>query len=376
MDRCDVLIVGGGPAGSSCAGALVRAGLDVLVMDKMAFPRDKVCAGWITPAVIDALALDVDDYRRDHVFQTFSRFRIGLLNGPIIETDHHKPVSFGIRRCEFDDYLLRRSGARLRLGEPVKQLSRSNDGWLVNETIRAPVLIGAGGHFCPVARFLGAHIGTSEPAVMAQEAEFALPAALTPSYGSEEGVPELYFCPDLLGYGWCVRKDGFINIGMGREDNQHLARHVADFLRYLVDNGRIADQPDLHFHGHAYLLYPQSKHKLVDDRVLLIGDAAGLAYARSGEGIRPAVESGLLAAETVLQAQGQYDRDSLSSYRERLRFRLGPGSQADSGLHLPDRLRTLLAGHLLSRPWFVRHIVLDRWFLHSRDTALKLSLPA
>ena len=51
MDQCDVLIVGGGPAGSSCARALGYG--DVVVMDKMTFPRDKACAGWITPAVND-----------------------------------------------------------------------------------------------------------------------------------------------------------------------------------------------------------------------------------------------------------------------------------------------------------------------------------
>ena len=51
MERCDVLVVGGGPAGSSCARALHDAGLDVIVLDRAVFPRDKVCAGWITPQV-------------------------------------------------------------------------------------------------------------------------------------------------------------------------------------------------------------------------------------------------------------------------------------------------------------------------------------
>src|SRR3989304_302592 len=58
MHSCDVLIVGGGPAGSTCAWQLVRAGLDVLVMDKQVFPRDKVCAGWVTPPVGKSLQLD------------------------------------------------------------------------------------------------------------------------------------------------------------------------------------------------------------------------------------------------------------------------------------------------------------------------------
>ena len=61
-ETCDVLIVGGGPAGSTCARTLQRAGLDVLIMDKSVFPRDKVCAGWITPQVVQELDFDVEDW--------------------------------------------------------------------------------------------------------------------------------------------------------------------------------------------------------------------------------------------------------------------------------------------------------------------------
>ena len=67
--RCDALIVGGGPAGSSCAWALRRAGLAVWVLDKSKFPRDKVCAGWITPPVIETLEIDRADYAAHHVLQ-------------------------------------------------------------------------------------------------------------------------------------------------------------------------------------------------------------------------------------------------------------------------------------------------------------------
>ena len=68
-ERFDVIIVGGGPAGSSCARELVRAGLSVAVADRAAFPRDKPCAGWITPDVVTALGLDLADYARAHTLQ-------------------------------------------------------------------------------------------------------------------------------------------------------------------------------------------------------------------------------------------------------------------------------------------------------------------
>ena len=64
MDTCDALIVGGGPAGSTCAWKLRQAGLDVLVMDAAVFPRDKLCAGWITPPVVAELDLDPEAYRQ------------------------------------------------------------------------------------------------------------------------------------------------------------------------------------------------------------------------------------------------------------------------------------------------------------------------
>ena len=99
MDACDVLVVGGGPAGSSCASRLVHAGADVVVIDRARFPRDKVCAGWITPQVVTDLALDVDEYRRDRTFQAITGFRTGLAGPrPAVETRYDRPVSYGIRR--------------------------------------------------------------------------------------------------------------------------------------------------------------------------------------------------------------------------------------------------------------------------------------
>jgi flavin-dependent dehydrogenase len=371
MDRCDVLILGGGPAGSSCAWALRDAGLDVVVMDKAEFPRDKVCAGWITPAVIEALQLDTADYRRQHTFQPITGFRVGLLDGAMLETGYDHPVSFGIRRCEFDDYLLRRSAARLRLGEAVESLSRTAEGWVVNDAIKAPVIVGAAGHFCPVARFLGARVGRSEPAVHAQEVEFQLNVSQQASCAVQAGVPELFFCADLKGYGWCVRKDDFLNIGLGREGSANLSRHVRAFRDSLSRRQLAPADLAPRFQGHAYQLYPHSTRKFLDTGVLLIGDAAGLAYSHSGEGIRPAIESGLLAARTIRAAGGQYSREALAFYGEQLRHRLGPRPARDLSAWLPTAVKSRLAGRLLTRHWFVRRVVLERWFLHRHEPPLE-----
>ena len=185
MDSCDVLIVGGGPAGSSCAWELRRAGLDTVILDKSTFPRNKTCGGWITPAVLDDLEIDRNDYAASGVFQPITGFRTSYMGGQEVETNYGEPISYGIRRFEFDDYLLKRSGARVFQGIPLASFERVADHWVVNNHFKTPLLVGAGGHFCPIAHYLGAD-ARKEVAVVAQEAEFEMSptkAKLVPSKG-------------------------------------------------------------------------------------------------------------------------------------------------------------------------------------------------
>jgi geranylgeranyl reductase family protein len=369
-DSCDVLIVGGGPAGSTCARELKSAGLDVLVLDKSVFPRDKVCAGWITPQVVEELGMDTDDYRRSRVLQPISSFVTGMGERANSQVSYDKVVSYGIRRCEFDHYLLQRSGARLRLGEAWKSMQRSGERWLVNGNISAALVIGAGGHFCPVARFLGAHLGKEERAISAQEIEFEMNESQAARCGVQGEQPELYFCDDLKGYGWCFRKGNFLNVGLGREGNHRLAEQVHAFAQGLAAQGKIpADLPGK-FKGHAYLLYSHATRPLIDDGVLIIGDAAGLAYTQSGEGIRPAVESGMMAAATVLAADHDYRGERLQPYELSLRSRFGERGGTPALSMLPTGLRLSLARALMQTRWFARNVILDRWFLHSEQRAL------
>ena len=372
MERADVVVIGGGPAGSTCAGRLRDGGLDVLVLDKAQFPRPKLCAGWITPAVLDELDLSASRYAEGRVLQPMTGFRIGRIGGPSLVVRYSQPVSFGIRRIELDDYLLRRSGARLHLGDPAKAIRRSGKQWIVNERFETPMLVAAGGHFCPVARLLGLAAGGHGPVIASQEIEFELSAAQQAACPVDPQVPELYFCEDLLGYGWCIRKGNYLNVGLGRADPRRLPAHVADFCRYLAREGRTAGPLPARFQGHAYLLYEQSSRPLLDDGVVWLGDAAGLAYPQSGEGIRPAIESGLLAADTILEAQGDYRRERLELYRRRLETRFGPRAAQSPGVPPPSALHRRLAGWLLGRRWFVRHILLERWFFHNHEPAIDL----
>jgi len=369
MDSCDVLIVGGGPAGSSCAWRLRNSGLRVAILDKAKFPRNKVCGGWITPFVLRALAIDSGDYARGRTFQPITGFRIGSLpaeraangNGREVEVGYAEPVSYGIRRCEFDEYLLRRSGAHICEGVAISSVERQGAEWIINGRISARMLVGAGGHFCPIARFLG-NKNDDDP-VVAQEIEFEMDQRQAAGCSIRQEIPELYFCRDLQGYGWCFRKNNFLNIGLGRLDQRALPEHVSSFVDFLQKTGKLDFALPQRMHGHAYLLFGRSRRRTVDDGVMLIGDAAGLAYVQSGEGIRPAVESGLMAAETILSAKGNYARARLQPYSLKLEKAYGNGRSASS--HLPRKLRNSVGRALLKTNWFCRRMVVEKWFLRS-----------
>ena len=372
MDSCDLLIVGGGPAGSACAWRAARGGLDTLILDKSHFPRHKVCGGWITPAVLEELQVDPRDYGAARTLQPITGFRTSCIDSREAEIRYGKPVSYGIRRCEFDDYLLRRSGARLKLGTGLASLERSGGAWLVNGEIRARMIVGAGGHFCPVARFLGAD-ARREIAVVAQESEFEMGAAERAACAIRGEIPELYFCRDMRGYGWCFRKGNYLNIGLGRLDAHKLPKHVAGFVEFLKKRKKIGFDLPSPMQGHAYLLLRDIRSKIVDDGVLLAGDAAGVAYSQSGEGIRPAIETGLMAADAVLAARGDYRAARLRPYQARIVERFGnPRGDltTEIGRRAPVRLLSAVSRQLLANGWFSRHVVLDRWFLHRSQPAL------
>ncbi len=335
MDVCDVLIVGAGPAGSSCAWKLRDSGMSVVILDRQIFPRDKVCGGWITPPVVEELEIDLQEYSRGHVLQNIHGFRTSRIGGREVETDYGRPISYGIRRCEFDDFLLKRCGARIYEGVALTRLEQSGDRSIVNGQFKARLVIGAGGHFCPVARLRGAN-ARHEVGVAAQEIEFEMSETQRDQCSIRAEIPELYFCPDMKGYGWCVRKKNFLNIGLGRLDPHALPNHLVDFGTFLKE-------------------------------------ATGLAYSQSGEGIRPAIESGLLAAKAIL-SEGGAGRPALSeTYRGLLAQRFGKVQEEwafNIGRHLPTRVTSSLARILLASQWFPRHVILDRWFLHCDEPAL------
>ncbi len=143
------------------------------------------------------------------------------------------------------------------------------------------------------------------------------------------------------------------------------------FVEEMKSEGRIPGDLPGKFKGHAYLLYAHAERPLADDGLMLIGDSAGLAYTQSGEGIRPAIESALIAAD-IIREREDYSAQSLQAYGEAIAKRFGNRAVSqDTGWQVPDWVKMPLASTLMRSHWFTRKVVTEKWFLHQQVPPLE-----
>lgn len=293
MEYAEVIIAGGGPAGAACAWRISRAGIGSIVLDKKEFPREKTCAGWITPRVLKTLGITPSEY--PFGITEFRKFRIGIFGRSMAL----RTRQYAIRRIEFDNWLHAHLGIATRLHE-VRRIVRGGAGFIIDDGFECRYLVGAGGTGCPVYSQLFEKINPRDPGrfIAAMEAEFLYP------WSSPEC--RLWFFEDKLpGYAWYVPKSGgFVNIGIGgvmtgmKARGMNIRKHWDLFLGKLREMSLLSGV-EPHPRGHNYYI-GGGPERFFAEGAFLTGDAAGLATRDLGEGIGPAIESGILAAESII----------------------------------------------------------------------------
>ena len=214
MERFDALVVGAGPAGSTAAYRLAKAGASVLLADRARFPRDKPCGGALTFRAVRQLPVAIDPVVEDVV----ERFELRLRYRSSFERRAQEPLCLMTQRRRLDAYLAEaaaEAGAEFRDGVKVADIIVSNDGVSASvdgRPVKAGVLFGADGVNGAIPRALG--VGDDYIHGVALEGNVP--------YGSERYrgrlVLELGVIPG--GYGWIFPKGDHMNLGVGGWESQ------------------------------------------------------------------------------------------------------------------------------------------------------------
>ena len=300
MSAHDVAIVGGGPAGSTAAYRLARAGARVLLIDKATFPRDKPCGGGVTLRAARLLPFSLDPVVEDRVDRLECRLRYRHR----FVRRARAPLALMTQRRRLDHFLLQKAadaGAEVREGVIVD--ARELD---------ARIVIGADGCNGTSAKQLGLDIDVVHG--VALEANYPH----DPRYA---GAMVLEIAVIKGGYGWIFPKGDHLNVGVGGNESEG-PRLRAELRRMCEAYGV---DPDAATETRGYRL-PLRKPSsiLVRGNAAVIGDAAGLVDPFSGDGMYEAFLSAKLVTEAILA-------NDLPSYADAVARRITPLTAAGWG---------------------------------------------
>ncbi|MBA2537135.1 MAG: geranylgeranyl reductase family protein [Actinobacteria bacterium] len=294
MERFDAVVVGAGPAGSTAAWRLARAGASVLLIDRARFPRDKPCGGGLTLRAVREAPVDVSPVVEDVV----DRMELRLNFGRTFERGGDKPLVWMTQRRRLDAHLLEeaaRAGTVVRDGVRVTGLTEEPDGVTVSwegGRARSAVLVGADGANGLSARSLG--FTSSYVHGVAFEGNVRYDHVSQGRYGGRV-VVELGGIPG--GYGWVFPKGDHVNVGLGGWEEEG-PRLRTELRRLCAEHGVCLE--DLEEIRGYRLPLREPTSVLARGRSLVVGDAAGLVDPVSGDGMFEGFLSAQYASEAVL----------------------------------------------------------------------------
>ena len=294
MPRFDVIVVGAGPAGSTTAYRLARAGARVCLMDRARFPRDKPCGGGLTMRAVRELPFSVDPVVEDRV----DCLELGFRYARRWSRRARSPLILMTQRRRLDAFLAERAaaaGADFRDGVKVTEVDPGGAVTAGGERLEADVVIGADGANGVTTRSLG--LPPHEHGV-ALEGNLAYEYASRDRFGGR-AVVELGVVPG--GYAWVFPNGDHVNVGVGgwQSEGPRLRARLRDLCAaFGLDAACVTD-----LRGHRLPMRGASRPPVVD-RVALVGDAAALVDPLSGDGMYEAFISGRLAADATLDVLG------------------------------------------------------------------------
>jgi geranylgeranyl reductase family protein len=313
LKKYDVIVVGAGPAGSTAARQCAINNLSTLLLEKEKFPRFKPCAGGVTRAALNELDFEVP---KNIIERRCSGLKAGF-NEHQNQVDFRSTVAYMVKRDKFDQKLAdmaAEAGAELHDSEACRNITCGRNNVIVQtnrDEYQGNIVIGADGFFSNVLKkvrggfdkeeiryCIVTDIPLSEPEVSDRFGDFV----------------ELQFGFVDFGYAWMFPKRDCISAGIG--GMLHHAKVLKHRFKEMLEMWNL--RTDLKTKG-CFLPVSRFKHDVCADRIMLTGDAAGFVDSFSGEGIRFAIISGKIAAETSLlcHKKGSFTKDSLKYYQDK-----------------------------------------------------------
>jgi geranylgeranyl reductase family protein len=361
----DVVVVGAGPAGAATAAHLCRAGFSVVLLDQKRFPRDKVCGDFVGPvALLELQRLGFGgrrEYLRTNCVREAALFLDGeeLIVRSLPKVEGMPAIGRVIPRIVLDQWLVEtamESGAVLLDGHKIQEVSREHDGVRViaqaereTRSLRARVVVGADGSNSQMARVLRGGDSRRDRRIIAVRGYYT-------GVNGQADRADLYFSErSFPGYTWVFPTgDGEANVGVGMvlQTVPRTTQHLRELLLELVRSDRaLAERLDGARLEDKIVGWPLAtfdpRQPLVGDRMVLVGDAAGLINPLNGEGIQYALLSAQWAAAAVGAAirRGDCSQQGLSSYarhvHERVRYDMA----------LAQMIVALIKNRSLNRIW-------------------------
>jgi geranylgeranyl reductase family protein len=297
MNAYDAIVVGAGPAGAATALLLVRAGQRVLLLDKERFPRYKACGGGIdgiAGRVLAELGIDIGSVVED----TATDLRVTYQGRRPSRYHFDRPFARLVMRSEFDALMARvaaEAGAEFHDGEAVRGIR--DDGLKVTVTTDrgsyvGSVLVGADGAYSLTARTFALNVDPILYFLTEVEAE---PDPATQARWAGQSQIDISIWP--LGYGWVFPKRNHLSLGSGVP--RQCAKDLRPCLERFKARLQLQDAVIRSQRSHC-IAFRRRGRSIAGDRVLLVGDAAGLVDPNTGGGIGWALRSACYASQTAL----------------------------------------------------------------------------
>lgn len=333
----EVIVVGGGPAGALAALALARRRVDVLVLDKKRFPRDKPCGGGIRYGIYRRFPDLAAHLKATVAIHEIRRVQMESPGGHAVVATGDAPFYLTLRRTELDAALLTRArdeGARV--AEAARATAVERDGGRVvvrcvdGRAFTGRLVIGADGVNSVVARAAGLTTGFADEALAIDTMEetpltelaMAEPDTIYVAYGYK-GWP---------GYGYVFPKRDCVDFGVGfllpffkRTLTGKPYAHHARFLEEVAGRGIVRGRSNPENFKAYRLPLGGPLARTYADGALVCGDAGGFVNAYTGEGIYYAMVTGRHAGEVAADAVAAGDASAgrLAAYEARWRAEIG-----------------------------------------------------